>query len=312
MRSHRYLAAATLLIAPLCRAEQAPAPAPAPAPGGNAAAAPAQRAIAPAPDVQTADDLLGALEKADAGIDTLSATVVYERFFKLSGDRHIRRGRLYFRQGAQGEAPRRPRAFGVHFDTLLVDMRLSDDPQIFVFDGVWFVEKRPAEKRFTKREVAREGDAFDPLKVGEGPMPLPIGQKAADIKAKYRAELLDPTDGLSEEQIAGLQFLSKTWQLRLTPHPIAVEPGKPRPREEFKEIRLWYQRDTLLPRLARTSSRSGDESFVVLLDLVVNSLLPPEALDASEPPAAERWDVQVERLGADAQADPRNEPPAGR
>ncbi len=301
MRSHLVLAAASLVIAPACALAQAPGGKPAP--------------VAPAPPaVHSADDLLNALERADQGINTLSATVRYDRLFKLTGDRQIRDGRLYFRQGAAPEgAKKRPRSFGVHFKTLLVDDRLSDDPQIFVFDGAWFVEKRPAEKRFTKREVARAGEDFDPLKVGEGPMPLPIGQKAADIKAKYRAELLDPTDGLSEEQIAGLLFLNKTWQVRLTPHAVAVEPGKPRPREEFKEIRLWYQQDTLLPRLARTTSRSGDESFVVLLDLEVNKPLPPEALDSSEPPAAEGWDVQIERLEAPGgAAAPRNEPPAGR
>lgn len=303
MRSHLVLAAASLLIAPACALAQAPEGKPAPAAG-----------VPGAPAVHSADDLLSALERADQGIDTLSATVRYDRLFKLTGDRQIRDGRLYFRQGPAPEgAKKRPRSFGVHFKTLLLDDRLSDDPQIFVFDGAWFVEKRPAEKRFTKREVARAGEDFDPLKVGEGPMPLPIGQKAADIKAKYRAELLDPTDGLSAEQIAGLPLLNKWWQLRLTPHPVAVEPGKPRPREEFKEIRLWYQQDTLLPRMARTTSRGGDESFVTLLDLEINKPLPPEALDASEPPASEGWDVQIERLEAPAAgAAPRNEPPAGR
>lgn len=296
MRSHRFLAASAFLLAPLCTAAPEPAPAPGEAPA--APAAPKAHQAGAAPTIHTADDLLAALEKADEGVRTLSADVRYDRTMKLAGDRHIREGRLYFvQEPAAQDAKKRKRSFGVHFDTLLVGERLADSPQVFVFDGVWFVEKRAAEKRYTKREVARAGDDFDPLKVGEGPMPLPIGQKAADIKAKYRAELLDPADGLREEEKAGLPFLSNTWQLRLTPHPVAVEPGKPRPREEFKEIRLWYQRDTLLPRLARTTSRGGDESFVVLLNLRTNETLPPDALDASEPPADAGWDVQVERLG---------------
>lgn len=294
MRSCRFLAASALLLAPLCSAAPAPGEAPA------APAAPKAPPGGAVPNIHNAEDLLAALEKADEGVRTLSADVRYDRFFKLKGDRHVREGRLYFRQDAAAgpdAGARKTRAFGVHFDTLIIDDRKQDDPQVFVFDGLWFVEKRPAEKRFTKREVARPGERFDPLRVGEGPMPLPIGQKAADISAKYHAELREPSDGLSEEQVAGLPFLPNTWQLRLTPHPVAVEPGKPRPREEFKEIRLWYQRDTLLPRLARTTSRGGDESFVVLLNLRTNETLPPDALDASEPPADAGWDVQVERLG---------------
>lgn len=258
-----------------------------------APAAPAQpprdsRATAPAPaeqprEIRTAEDLLRALERAGDGVRTLSANVLYDRRFLLQGDRHVREGRLYFAQQALMEGSRPTRAFGIHFETLYVGDRLENDPQTWVFDGRWLTESRPAEKRITRREMARLGENFDPLRVGEGPMPLPIGQAADEILAKYDAELLDARDGAGEEAAAYLPV--PTHQLRLVP----IEE-----REDLREIRLWYAKDTLLPRVAWTRNRAGDESFVVLANVRTNEPLPEGALRIDEQAAAaDGWDVQV-------------------
>lgn len=252
-------------------------------------------------DVRAAEDLLRVLERADERVRTLEADISYDRRFKLQGDRHVRTGRLFFERVPPGEGAGRARkAFAIYFDTLVAGDRKQDDPQAWAFDGRWLTEIRPAQKRWTKREIARAGEAFDPLRVGEGPMPLPIGQRADDILKRFEAELLPPEQGLSAEEIAGLPFVRNTWQLRLTPRPGAADAGGAE-RDEFREVRLWYAKDTLLPRLARTSNKARDESFVVLINLRLNAPggLAQGVIAPVEPPEGQGWDKQVTELRSD-------------
>lgn len=272
---------------------------PAPAPGGQPAkpaekspaesARQADAATSPAGEFRTARDLLVALERAGDTLRTLEAPIVYDRRFKLQGDRHIRRGTLYFsnQPDASGQ---RSRAFAIVFNTLQVAGRFEDDPQTWVFDGRWLVEIRPAQKQFVKREVSRPGQPFDPLKIGEGPMPIPIGQEAAEILARYDAELLEAGEGLPENwALPG--WLLGTYQLRLTPRPGMND-------DDFQTIRLWYEKQSLLPRMAITVNRGGDESIVYLDTPVANSPLPEGMLRVTEPPASAGWQVQIEELPA--------------
>lgn len=243
-----------------------------------------QPAQAAAPEIRTARDLLDALERAGDDLTTLQARVVYDRRFKLQGDRHVRRGTLYFRN-QPGEAA--PRTFAILFENLQIDQRVEQSPQTWVFDGRWLVEMRVNEKQFIKREVARPGEPFDPLKIGEGPMPIPIGQKADDILRRYSTELVEPRAGLPETWNLP-PWIEETWQIVLTPR----NPDQ----DEFESIRLWYEKGSLLPRMAITLNRSGDESVVYLDNLVRNESLPHAALSVEEPPPNAGWQVQIERL----------------
>lgn len=271
-----------------------PAPAPSPPPArGAQGAEPADKsseAQGAAREFTTARDLLVALERAGDTMRTLEAPVVYDRRFKLQGDRHIRRGTLYF-SNQLNNAGERSRAFAIVFSSLQVAGRYEDDPQTWVFDGRWLVEMRPAQKQFVKREVSRPGQPFDPLKIGEGPMPIPIGQDADEILARYDAQLLPAREGLPESWGVPAWLLG-THQLLLTPRPGVNED------DEFRTIRLWYEKGTLLPRMAITVNRGGDESIVYLESPKANAPLPEGMLNVKEPPAGAGWQVQIEELPA--------------
>lgn len=262
---------------------------------------PGAAALAPALHIDDADDLLRELEKADAGIDRLHARILYDRTFELAGDRQVRIGELWFvRDTPASEGEAAPRRFAIEFSRLYVDRRLEDDPQIYVFDGEWLVEKRPVEKTFHKRQVVPAGQRFDPLKIGEGPLPIPIGQKREDIRSRFDASLLPPGDGLEapadateEDRLAAEQLrreVEGTMQLRLVPLPDTDAS------DDFREIRLWYRRaedGTLLPRVARTVNTSGDVAIVKLVDIALNAKVEvrPDVFDTSTP--AEGWDVTI-------------------
>jgi len=238
----------------------------------------------------SAEALLSALEDAGREIRTLSAGVRYVRRMALQGDEQTRQGALYFEQSPAGEGQPPRRRFAVVFDTLYVSGRRQPDRQAWVFDGRWLVERRPDEKQYVARELAPAGEQIDPLRLGEGPLPIPIGQRAADVLARFRAELVNPHNGLEDEPGSVHELVADTWQLRLTPREsFAQESG-------FEEVRLWYDRETLLPRLAKTIDTDGDEAFVVLVGTRVNGPIVDGVFDIEPPAAGAGWDVQIEEF----------------
>lgn len=249
----------------------------------------------------TARELLEALEAADLEIETLRADIQYDKFFKLQGDVHRRTGELLFRTKRSenaGDVPKR--AFEINFKSLRIGERLEKDRETWIFDGRWLVEMHPDRKQFIKREFAGEGARFDPLAIGEGPMPIPIGQKASEVLARYDATLAPSHEPFGPDEDARAKFVADTWQLVLTPRANRGDD------EKFKEIRIWYSRNgrnRLLPRMARTLSRSGDVTYVQMINIKTNVELRARAFDVSTPPASEHWHVQIEPLPEPKQKD---------
>jgi hypothetical protein len=223
-------------------------------------------------------DFLQRLEHADDGVRTYHAKISYTKVHKMIGDEISRGGELRYRVGEAG------RTFAVVFDTLDADGQRNEIDERLIFDGRFLVEKNEAQKMYTRRELAPAGERIDPLQLGEGPIPIPIGQKAEEMERRYDAELLRFDAGAVGA--ARSELLADTVQLRLVPKAAFQNES------EFTEIRLWYREPSLRPRLAYTVSRSGDESFVVLINAKVND----DSFDASlleiEPPDDPSWNVQ--------------------
>lgn len=262
-----------------------PAPRGEPTPAGRAPE-PVEK---PAPVVAgfaSADEVLEALETADRGIGSLVAQVLYDRELALAGDRQQRVGMLYF-VSRPGEKPDTPdRRFAIDFSELAVGGRRQSERQTFIFDGQWLLEKHWSEKEYVRRQVVPPGERFDPLRIGEGPMPIPIGQRRADILARYEVEMLPPEAGLEDEELKA--FAARSVQLRLKPRD---------ERDEFREVRLWYRREPdgrLLPRMARTVNHNDDVAVVRLVSPRLNEPVPEEVLD-TRPPADWNGTIQPYR-----------------
>ncbi len=252
--------------------------------------------------IENAAQLLDALENADAAIRSFQSDVLYDRVFVLQGDRHVRYGDLYFKvepaPAGAGAAQRPRRTFAVRFDTLFIDNVKRAEESVWVFDGQWLIERRDREKQFIKRRIAPPDAPIDPLRLGEGPIPLPIGQKKAEVLSRYDAELLPAVDGIEpldpedakekSETEARRDFVADTYQLHLVP--VAERADD----DDFQEIRLWYQKRDLLPRMARTVSRGGDISVVQLINIKTNLPLPEGILNVATPRREDGWDIQVE------------------
>lgn len=265
-----------------------PAQPEAPIPDASAAKSDAARA---------AEELLSKLESGDEGIDQLRADLSYDRTFDLEGDRQVRIGELFFDRvriipgvGGKPEDAKVVRRFAVRFDTLIVGTRQKNETRIHAFDGRFYADKNPDQKRINRREVVAPGETFDPLKLGEGPLPIPMGQKRDEILRRYTAEVVAVEDALSEDSLR--TFVKGATQLRLIPK-AEYERADP-----YREIRLWYREEEgkdgkpgrLLPRMAMTKNRNGDSTIVQLINVKTGrDATIDTALMSTDAP--EGWDV---------------------
>ncbi len=237
--------------------------------------------------IESVDDLLRALERRNEGLRSLRARIRYTKFFPFEGDEQVRSGTLYF-MSLDGDPP--VRKFAVHFDTLEFDGRLErGEERSYIFDGQWLVERLPKERQIFKRQVVPPGERFDPLRLGEGPFPIPIGQKREEILERFEAELLPSEDGTQALDKGVRAWLLDervpTWQLRLVPREGYED------ELELAEIRLWYRRSDLLPRAAWTRAVNGNESTIQLIGQEVNGSIPADRLDTSVPEIG--WNVEI-------------------
>jgi hypothetical protein len=244
----------------------------------------------PGADFADADELLSALEAADRDLESLTATIRWVRTFALAGDVQTRDGHLAFKStpGEDGKPPLR--RFGIEFSSLVMGQVKEDILDRYIFDGEWLLELDYKNKQFMRRQVVPPGERFDPLRIGEGPFPIPIGQRKDEILRRFDAQLMLPGDSISEDEPGLLEFTRHMTQVRLTPRPEWKDEF------DFAEIRLWYKRDDggrLLPRMARTRNYADDESTVILSHIQVNADadIPEDMLDTKPP--REGWDGQV-------------------
>lgn len=271
--------AGVLLGLTAAHAQNAAPPQPRPQPQQNLPAA-----------LTTAKDLLLALETADKDIRALVSDIVYAKTFTIAGDRQVRTGKLYYIAPKPIEGDEQAgRRFAIYFDKKRVGNRIEDDPEVYIFDGQWLVEKDPVQKFIKKRQVVPPGQTFDPLRIGEGPLPIPIGQKREEILRRFTATLV-PTEESLEGAAPGLiKFVNHgagTYQLKLVPHPLTAQA------DQFDEVRLWYAKDKLLPLLAKTSNPEG-ESIIQLgtINSVSPEAIDPNVFDTSIPKG---WDSDIE------------------
>ncbi len=236
-------------------------------------------------ELATAEELLTALETADKKISTISAEL---NFTTVAGeiegrDMQRRHGWLYFRNRSDAKtadgkpAPNSHAAAAVKFDTLIQSNKQHPERKTYVVDGALVIERLEAEKLINRYRIGKSDKPQDPLKLGEGPFPLPFGQQKAEVMARFEPSLVPSLEGL--ENLAGAlrQRLSSTYQLKLVPKPNAGVAAK------VKEVLVWYQKSDLLPVLARIMRPDGGFDEFYLVGIQVNKPLPADVFDTRIP-----------------------------
>ena len=223
---------------------------------------------------ESPEAMLSALEKAGDTISTFRANVIYDRVDAVSENRERRTGQIVLAQIA-GEL--KSRTLAIMFDQLIdASGHATTERQRFVFSGGWLFEFDDQRHQLIARELVAPGEQLDPLRIGEGPIPIPIGQKKDQVCQRFEVKFAgQPAEPL-------LKRLENIQGLALHPKKNAgVDP-------DLGDICVWYDLTTLMPVAVKATTKGGDEKILLLTKIEVNKALDDSAtaLLATEPPAS--------------------------
>jgi hypothetical protein len=226
-------------------------------------------------------DMLDRIEAASKDLKSFTAAIVYEKQDEILGRREMRTGEIIYRVDPQTKE----KAFAVIFDAVIVNKVKRPSDRHYIFNGRWLVEIDHENKQFIKREIVPPGKTLDPLKLGEGPFPLPIGQSKEEVLERFDVTMMQ---GLPEENL--LKDLANVDGLLLVP-----KPGMPE-FDEFARVALFYDRETSLPVGIFAVEANADRKIVRLRDLKRNPQLDDATLrklDIAEPDPKE-WRIDIQ------------------
>ena len=224
---------------------------------------------------KSTDVMLSALEKAGDNIRSLRANVIYDRVDAVSENRERRTGQIVLTQDSQ---QLKSRTLAIMFDQF-IDASGHASPQVqrFVFQGGWLYEFDDARHQLIARELVPPGEQLDPLRIGEGPVPIPIGQKKDEVLSRFEVQLAPLPEQPLLKRLVNIQGLVMRPKLNA-----GVDP-------DLAEIYVWYDLDTLMPVAVAATTKGGDQKILLLAKIELNKELDAaaKALLATQPPTAD-------------------------
>jgi len=231
-------------------------------------------AVAQPKKFESPEAMLSALEIAGDTISTFRANVIYDRVDAVSENRERRTGQIVL---AQIAGQLKSRTLAIMFDQLIdASGHATTERQRFVFSGGWLFEFDDQRHQLIARELVAPGEQLDPLRIGEGPIPIPIGQKKEQVLQRFEVKFAEqPAEPLLKrlENIQGLALHPK--------QNAGVDP-------DLGDMCVWYDLTTLMPIAVKATTKGGDEKILLLTKIEVNKTLDDSAtaLLATEPPAS--------------------------
>ncbi len=212
---------------------------------------------------ETPDAMLSALEKSGEAMTTFRANVVYDRVDAVSENRERRTGEIVLEQQAGKLKSRR---LAIQFDQLIdASGHATSQRMRYVFSGGWLFEFDDQRHQLIARELVPPGEQLDPLRMDEGLIPIPIGQKKDQIDQRFHVQFAaQPTEPL-------LKRLENVQGLALHPKPNSgVDP-------ELGDLCVWYDLTTLAPVAVTATTKGGDAKILLLTKIQVNKVLDESA-----------------------------------
>lgn len=226
--------------------------------------------------------LLDRLYARDATLKDFVGKVQLSSTNARTGEQKIFIGAVQYQK--KGEATRLYIRFDIQKDDtgVVVDKNLEHD--IVIADG-WLIDSDGKNKRFVKQQLVPPGKTYNPFKLGQGPLPLPIGQPKEDILARFAVTQIP----------AGTKDPVNTAHLRLVPL-------NERYQQVYKmtQMDLWVDLAQDIPtKVVRTElgepadDGTRDTTSVVLKDLQVNNGQ-AKVPNLATPEAGSGWDISIE------------------
>ncbi|MDZ4829211.1 MAG: hypothetical protein SGJ09_03315 [Phycisphaerae bacterium] len=200
------------------------------------------QSVPPSPGSQTApasvssvsvDDILASLEKVGAEMKDFQAKIIYETFDDLTQETSRRFGTLVL------DGTGMSRRFAIVFEKMQVishepgaedKVRSDSSRDHWIYSDGWLTEINLELKSVIKRQVMEPGKQFDPLKLGEGPFPLPIGQPKAAVLEQFDVTLCEMPP------VPLLTSVTNVDGLKLVPKPGTAMA------KDYADVRVFYSR----------------------------------------------------------------------
>lgn len=226
--------------------------------------------------------LLDRLEKSGASLKSLHGDLTYRVHDSLLDEAETRIGRVVLQQKPDGD-----RRFAFVFEeVILPGGRGHKEKQAYIYRDGWLIQLDHAHKQMIKRQLVEDGSTLDPLKIGEGPIPIPIGQPRAEVLARFEAGFAPAPDHPL------LKRLKDIHSLRLVPR-VGTSMA-----EDTERIDIHYDRKTLAPIGIDMLMSNGDRKTAMLRNVVLDRTLATEEIALLEisTPASDQWTLDVRPL----------------
>jgi len=217
----------------------------------------------------TTDQILDALDARGTGLKDFSANVTLTDTATDTGDTHISIGSVILQRKSPTDVRIR-----VAFTKKQVDNLITPQDHEYVLENGVLDDRDYQLKHENKGQLLKPGQNVDLFKLGEGPFPLPLGQKREDVLKIFDVARVGPTS----DDPPG------TVHLQLTPKN-GTEMAK-----DFKTIDVWVETDSSMPRriqtldINQTTTRTTDLANVKLNTGVTDK-------DFTLPPTTPDWNV---------------------
>jgi len=298
-----YLATVVCVLCAACGAapQVVPAPTPAATPAPPTAPTPVTTpAPPPAADSPASAESVGALldrlEERGRTMRDFTAAVVVEQFDALTEEREVRRARVVMK-GGDGQK----RIIGVVVDEFIDSSgRGATDGRRFLFKDGWLMELEPARKQMVRRQLVRAEESFDPLRLGDGPFILPLGQPRAAVEREFVVtsvpipahnffqSLRTASDGLCALQLVAREGTEAHRSIR--------------------RLTLVLDSATLAPRGVEALKPNGDTERVLLRESVIDGGIDEKQATVIELPDMTGWRIDERPLPREADAPPAQSP----
>lgn len=188
------------------------------------------------------DEVLDALDARGQGLNSFTTDVKLAETDSATGDGSVRSGKVWYEAGAN------PR-IRVTFDKREANKKITEDKVEYLLSGSDLIDRTYRTKTEVTRHVLKPGEKLNLLKLGEGPFPLPIGQKKEDVHANFEVRKVEPKK----------DDPAQTVHLLLTPKPDT------RFAKRFAGIDVWVDLKDHMPR--RIETLDANQSTVRTTDL---------------------------------------------
>ena len=161
------------------------------------------------------DKVLDALDKCGKDLTDFAADVSLAESDPSTGTDRLKIGKVWYQKLANDET-----RIHVIFDQKKSTGKFEKYQQEYLLEAGKLIEMNFEKKVQTRRQVLKPGEKLNPLKLGEGPFPLPIGQARDEVYKNFAVKLIaaqkdDPakTTHLLLKPVTGTRFAKNIVQL---------------------------------------------------------------------------------------------------